>query len=190
MEADALLKSRRSVRRYRPEPIPLETLREIADTARYAPSAGNRQPCEIIIVHEPALVERVFSTLAWLPAVGAPPEGQRPAAYFVIVNKGEPKVTDCASLVVYALLAAHARGIGTCWFGSVARAELAQILRLPADYSIAFVVSLGYPDERFEVYDSEQRSVTVRDGVVRVPKRPLEAMVHENTFGGQGGAGC
>jgi len=187
MEADAALKTRRSVRRYRQDPIPLATLREIVDAARYAPSAGNRQPCELILVHEPELVEKVFPTLAWIPAVGAPPAGKRPVAYLVVITNGEPKVSDCSSLVTYALLAAQARGIGTCWLGSVERAELAHILHIPPTYTIAFVVSLGYPDERFEVCDdARDTAVTVRQGVVRVPKRPVDALLHENGFRGTG----
>ena len=54
---------------------------------------------------------------------------------------------------------------------------------MPEHYKIAFVVSLGYPDEAFEVYDStETTGVTMEGGVVRVPKRLLGAMLHENTF--------
>ncbi len=184
MDPDVLLKTRRSVRRYRQDPVALATLREIVEVARFAPSGGNRQQCELVLVNDRATVEKVFPTLAWLPAVGAPPAGQRPVAYLVVISKGEPRLADCASLVTYVLLAAHARGIGTCWFGSVTRAELARILGIPSDYSIAFVISLGYPDERFEAFDAaDDTSVHVKDGVVRVPKRPTRAILHENAFG-------
>ncbi len=183
MDADALLKSRRSVRRYRQDPIPLATLREIVEVARYAPSGGNRQPWEVILVHEPEVVREVFLDVAWHPAVGAPPEGKRPVAYVVVISEGKPRVSDCASLVTYMLLAAHARGIGTCWIGSIKTARLAEALQIPDDYSIVFVVSLGYPDERFEAYENAaDTSVTLEGGVVRVPKRPVEAILHENTF--------
>ena len=183
MKADELLKSRRSVRRYRQDPVPVDKLREIADVARYAPSGGNRQHWEMILVHEPAMVDRVFPTLGWLAPIGAPPEGKRPTAYLVVISEGEPTAADCASLVTYVLLAAHARRVGTCWFGSVKRDQLAETLGIPEHYKIAFVVSLGYPDEQFEVYDSpETTGVTMEGGVVRVPKRLLGAILHENSF--------
>ena len=184
MDADTLLKTRRSARRYRQEPVPADTLREIVDVARYAPSGGNAQGWELVLCHESEKVAEVFETLGWLPAVGAPPEGKRPTAYLVVVTKGEPKVADCASLVTCILLAAHARGVGTCWFGFVRRGELAESLGIPDTHFIAFVVSLGYPDESFETHDSaDDTAVTVADGIVRVPKKPLSAILHENAYG-------
>lgn len=169
------------------KPIPVETLREILDVARYAPSGGNRQGWEVVLVREPEVVARAFPTLGWLGAVGEPPEGQRPVAYAVVISKGEPNAANCASLVIYILLGAHARGIGTCWFGSIQRTELASILRLRDDYRIAFVVSFGYPAEQFETYESaDQTAVSVEGGIVRVPKRPLCSILHENQFGVSG----
>jgi len=185
MEADALLKTRRSVRRYRQEPIPEGTLREVVDVARYAPSGGNAQHWEIVLVNDPDICEQVYETLAWLPSVGEPPDGKRPTAYFVVISDKDPYVADCASIVNYLLLAAHARGIGSCWFGSVRRAELAEHLRIPREHVIAFVVALGYPDEQFEVTNrSDDTQVRCAHGVTRVPKRPLKSMLHANKFGG------
>ena len=184
MEGNALLKTRRSVRRYRQEPIPVDVLREIADAARYAPSGGNSQPWELVAVNDPEKVDQVYETLAWLPSVGAPPEGKRPVAYFVVISEKESSVADCASLVSHLLLAAHERGIGSCWFGSIRRAELADDLNIPEDYRVAFVVSLGYPDEKFETYETTgQTKVAPENGTVRVPKRPLNSIFHKNGFG-------
>ena len=184
MEADALLKTRRSVRRYRQEPIPEGTLREVVDVARYAPSGGNAQHWEIVLVNDPDICEQVYETLAWLPSVGEPPDGKRPTAYFVVISDKDPYVADCASIVNYLLLAAHARGIGSCWFGSVRRAELAEHLRIPREHVIAFVVALGYPDEQFEVLESNMETdVTVENGVVRVPKLPVDEILHMNFHG-------
>jgi len=183
VDADELLRTRRSVRRYSQRPIPVETLREIADAARFAPSGGNAQQWEMVLVHEPDAVEQVFGTLSWLPAVGAPPAGKRPVAYIVVVCPGMGNVADCSSLVTYILLSAHARDIGTCWFGSIDRPRLAEILELPDDYSIPFVVSLGFPDEKIETRDSgSETQVTAEGGTVRVPKLALERIVHENRF--------
>ena len=183
MDAEECLRTRRSVRGYSQRPIPVQTLREIADVARFAPSGGNRQGWEMVLVCEPGVVAQVYETLSWLPAVGAPPQGRRPVAYMVVVSRGTPVVADCASLVSYVLLAARARGVGTCWFGSIDRDRLAQVLGIPDDYGTAFVVSLGFPDEKLETCDSDSETqVTVRDGVVRVPKLALQRIVHENSF--------
>jgi len=190
MDAEQCLRMRRSVRRYSQRRIPVETLREIVEVARFAPSGGNRQGWEMVLVYEPAVVAQVFETLSWLPAVGAPPQGQRPVAYVVVVCPGKAVVADCASLVCYVLLAAWARGVGTCWFGSIDRGRLAEILSIPDGYSIPFVVSLGYPDEKLEAFDSDSETqVTVRGGVVRVPKLTLDRILHENSFSARRGTG-
>ena len=183
MTPDELLLTRRSVRRYSQTPVPVATLRQIVDVARYAPSGGNAQKWDVILAHEPETVAKVFPTLGWLPVTGAPPEGARPTAYAVVAAEGKPNEANCSSLVVYLLLAAHARGVGTCWFGSIDRKELAEALGLPEGYGIAFVVSFGYPDERIEPYDSDETTaVSMEDGVLRVPKRTLGSVLHENGF--------
>ncbi|MDP6439572.1 MAG: nitroreductase family protein, partial [Candidatus Brocadiia bacterium] len=134
MTPDELLLTRRSVRRYSQTPVPVETLREIVDVARYAPSGGNAQKWDVILAHEPETVAKVFPTLGWLPVTGAPPEGARPTAYAVVAAEGKPNEANCSSLVVYLLLAAHARGMGTCWFGSIDRKELAEAFGFPEGY--------------------------------------------------------
>lgn len=183
MDALDMLKTRRSVRRYSQRPVPLDVLRGIVDVARYAPSGGNRQRWQVVLVHNPEVVAQVYPTLGWLPSVGKPPEDKRPVAYVVVAQPGEPTSADCASLVSYVLLAAHAHGLGSCWFGSIERDELSRILGIPDDYGIAFVVSLGYPEEAHETYDSDERTdVTVEAGKVRVPKLGLGAILHENRF--------
>lgn len=181
MTPDELLLTRRSVRRYSQDPVPADVLRQIVNVARYAPSGGNAQRWDVVLVHDPQLVARVFPTLGWLKPIDAPPEGRRPTAYAVVISAGDPRPADCAGLVSYILLAAHARGVGTCWFGSVRAAELAAVLGLPDGCRITFVVSMGYPDERIEPYDSDEATaVTIEDGVVRVPKRTLNSVMHEN----------
>ena len=75
MTPDELLLTRRSVRRYSQTPVPVATLRQIVDVARYAPSGGNAQKWDVILAHEPETVAKVFPTLGWLPVTGAPPEG-------------------------------------------------------------------------------------------------------------------
>ncbi len=188
MDVERALKTRRSVRRYSEEPVPREILRDVAEMCRFAPSGGNRQDLEVILVDDGPVVDKVYDTLAWLPEVGPPPSDQRPPAYMVVVSdESADALADCASAVTYILLGAHARGVGSCWFGSISRTELSNLLEIPDNYSIEFVVSLGYPAEEIQTVDGEQeRNVDVSKGVTTVPKRPLSEMLHINTFGNRG----
>ncbi len=186
MDAVEALKTRRSVRRYLQEPVPRSLLREVAETGRYAPSAGNRQEWELILVDDPGTAGKVFDTLAWLPAVGPPPEGRKPTAYIVVISDEKTDgVADCASVTTYMLLAAHAMGLSGCWFSSISRTELSELLGIPDEYSIEFVLSLGYADEIMKAVDSDghDKDVNVTDRATEVPKRRLPDMLHVNTFG-------
>ncbi len=185
MDVEKALRTRRSVRRYLRKPVPRDVLCKLVELCRFAPSAGNRQEWEIVLVDDARTVEGVFDTLAWLPAVGPPPAGQRPAAYVVVIsNEKSNALADCASVTTYLLLAAHSMGLGSCWFGSISRTELSDMLGIPDNYSVEFVVALGYPDENAATVDSDSGAdIEVTEEMTRVPKRKPDDIIHMNSFG-------
>ncbi|MDP2953424.1 MAG: nitroreductase family protein, partial [Chloroflexota bacterium] len=76
--------ARRSIRSYKPEPIPAEDLRQILEAARQAPSAGNRQPWRLVLVEDPTLkaeVARAASEQDWIAE-----------AAYIVVGVGLPSV--------------------------------------------------------------------------------------------------
>jgi len=183
MDVTEALETRRSIRRYTGEPVERDLLLKVVELCRYAPSGGNKQEWELILVDDSEKVDSVFDTLAWLPAVGAPPEGKRPSAYIVVISDEKSDgLADCACVTTYALLAAHSQGLGSCWFGSIRRTELAKILSIPDHYSIEFVVSLGYSGEEVKTVNGHT-DVSVDDGVTWVSKRTVSDMTHLNSFG-------
>ncbi len=189
METMEAIRNRRTIRRFLQKPISFEILEELVDAARLAPSGGNLQAWEFIVVDEPDLCESVFSTLAWaayLGPEGNTKEGERPVAYIISLNnKNFKSVTpqaDFGAAIENILLAAWDKGIGSCWIGSVQREKLAQILNLPQNYSIEYVVALGYPAEKAVVEEEKGDLKYWRDsqGMHHVPKRKLEDILHHN----------
>ena len=87
--------------------------------------------------------------------------------------------SDCAAAAQNVLLAAHGRGLGGCWIGSVNRDAVRELLGIPGNLDIYAVIALGYPGERAEPFDAHDDTKVKRDaeGVVRVPKRPLEEVL-------------
>ncbi len=82
------------------------------------------------------------------------------------------------------ILAALEEGIGSCPIASVDRDKLRKILNIPGDYEISLVLALGYPDES-PVEESSEGSVKYwkdKDGVLHVPKKKLETVLHWNSF--------
>lgn len=60
------IRSRRSIRRYKQERLPLEAISRAVDDARFAPSARNMQPWRFIVVHKPELVKEMNGVVRWL----------------------------------------------------------------------------------------------------------------------------
>ncbi len=183
--------ARRTIRKYKQERIPLSVLKELVDGARLAPSAANRQPLEYLVVEKTSLLEPIFQTLGWagyIKPYGTPKEGEKPVAYIIIlVNSdlgGSWDKHDIGAAVQNILLGAQEYGIGCCWFGSVNRDKLREIVNISEKYVIDSVISLGYAAEKSVVVD-EQGSIKYykdKDGVLYVPKRRLDDIMHVNTI--------
>ena len=185
-----IILKRRSIRRFQQKRIPFALLKRIVNAGRLAPSAANLQPCEHIIVNHPTLLEKVFSALKWaayISPAGNPPEGKRPTAYIIIlidkeINKNGDK--DAAVAIENMILTALEKGIGSCWIGSIERAKLRQILKIPRKYKIESVLALGYPDEKSvtEEFKGSIKYWKDKEGVLHVPKKRMESIFHHNLW--------
>mgnify|MGYP000223764811 CR=1 FL=1 len=187
MKTTDVIKSRRTIRKFKQDRIELSILKELVDGARLAPSASNRQPLEYMIVEQPELLEPVFQTVRWAGYIaprGNPREGEKPVAYIVVLVKKEldsPLVKyDVGAAVQNILLGAWEQGIGSCWIASVDREKLRGILDIPDRLNIDCVIALGYPAQKSFVED-ECGTIVYRmdeDGTMHVPKRKLEDVLH------------
>ncbi len=191
MDIYEIIKKRRTIRRFKQKEIPIEILKKFVDMARIAPSGANMQPIEYIIVNDKKIVDEIFPLTGWagyLGKDGPPPEGQRPVAYIVIlinktINSPTPEY-DVGAAVENILLSATYEGIGTCWIGSINREKLKEILEVPEIYKIDSIIALGYPDEEsvIEEYKGSVKYWKDEKGIMHVPKRKLEDILHYNKF--------
>jgi len=184
--------SRRTIRRFLQKPIPMEVLKKFLNAARLAPSGGNLQPCEYVLVTEKDLLEKVFNTLKWAMylAAGTPREGEKPVAYVVVLvntrKKSQGGEVDCAAAIENMVLTAWEEGIGACWMASIDREKLREILAIPDYCKVCFVVALGYKAEEPVVEDMMDNDVKYwrdENGVLHVPKRRLEDIVFFYSYG-------
>ena len=185
---------RRSIRRFKDMPVPYIILKKCVNAARLAPSAANLQPLVYIVVDEQHLLDIVFGTLKWANYIspsGNPPPGERPRAYIVVLNNSNVRADgfeyDVGLAVGSILLVALEEGLGTCCIGSIDRAKLMEILRVPDHYTIALVVALGYPNERpiAEEFAGSIKYWQDENNVRHVPKRKLRDILHKNRFRGE-----
>jgi len=186
-----LIISRRTIRQFKPAPIARPILEKIANAGRLAPSAGNMQPLEFVVVDDAETCGRIFPCLRWAGYIapqGNPRPGQEPVAYlFPIVNlriREKGYENDVGAAVENMALAAWEEGIGSCWLISVERAKAAAILNIPEGFRIDSVIALGYPAESPVVEDFAGSVKYWKDeqGVLHVPKRRLKDVLHFNRF--------
>jgi nitroreductase len=182
---------RRTIRKFKPDPVPRELLERLVNAARLAPSAANVQPLEFIVVDGAAARAEVFPLLKWaayIAPAGDPGPGEEPSAYVVtLVNsKLREKMFeyDVGAAMESMILVALSEGVGACWMLSIDRDKLRAALGVPDDYRIDSVLALGYPAEEpaAEVMGESCRYWKDGAGRLHVPKRALAAVAHFDRF--------
>lgn len=188
---DAILR-RRSIRRFTRETVERETLIELVDCARLAPSTLNYQALEFVVVDEEKTVDEMFSNIKlalFLPEDQRPTFDERPTAYIVILADTEVMKSnferDVGASAENILLGAVARGLGGVLIWSVDRDGVRGLLNVPERYAVDSVVALGHPAEEAKVVEPVGDNLRYyRDdkGVHNVPKRALKTILHINGF--------
>ena len=184
-----LVYANRSCRRFKQnEVVSRQTLTDLVDLGRMSASGNNLQPLKYMLVHEPEVAGRVFPTLrwaAWLKDWPGPGEGERPAAYVVILDDKRVKRSvgvDHAIAAQSILLGARTLGLAGCMIASIDRDVLRQVLDIPEGaFDIPLVVALGRPAETIvvETVPADGNIAYWHDeaGVHHVPKRTLEDII-------------
>ena len=185
-----LIKKNRSYRRfYENEKIDLKTMKELIDCARLSPSAANRQPLKYIISCSEEKNNIIFPHLSWAGYIKewqGPEEGERPAAYLVIL--GDTNITkkywaDPGIAIQSILLTAVESGLGGCTFGAINRKGLRKNLEINERYEILYVIAIGKPKETVKMEKmSDKNDIKYwrdEEQVHHVPKRNLEDLIIE-----------
>lgn len=177
-----LLKSRRSVREFREEPVPEALVREAIDAARWAPSAVNRQPVHWLVIRTPTEVRRLAGQVIdylrrsskleprYAPFIELWEQGRDPilrnAPHLIVIHALDEWIwssVDGAIALTQFELAAAAQGIGTCWAGFLMRAAnghppLREALGIPADHSVFGALMYGFPRYRYHRVPPRQKA--------------------------------
>ena len=186
MLKELVLKNRSYRKFYQDFQISKETLKELVELARLCPSAANLQILRFMLINSKEESEKVFSCLGWagyLKDWDGPEEGERPAAYIVILsNKPDWAYikSDVGIVSQSILLGAVEMGLGGCMFGSVQKDKLRKSFSIPEEYEIQLVIALGKPKEKIvieEVKNDDIKYWRDENDVHHVPKRNLEDLI-------------
>ncbi len=153
MDFQKLILARYSVRAYRPDGVPEPLLREVIEAARLAPTASNRQPFRIVVIHtrgREAELLRIyprdwFVTAPIVLAVCAVPGEAWERSRF---DRWSAAETDATIATDHMLLAAADRGLGTCWIAAFDPKAAREVLRLPEGVVPVSFTPLGWPADK------------------------------------------
>jgi len=164
MDLWTAIERRCSVRRFSSAEVSASTVHKILEAAIRAPSAGNRQPWQFIVVRR-AEVKQALAQAAYgqdfvveapvVIVVCADPE--RSAMRYGARGRELYCLQDTAAATEHILLAATALGLGCCWVGAFDEKAAARALMLPGHLRAVAIVPIGQPAEPME----------------RTPRRPL-----------------
>jgi len=190
MEVLEAIKTRRSVRRYKPDPIDDRTLDILLEAARWAPSWANTQCWRFIVVRDSAIKEGLAGTLINTVKGDAPVDNPatkaiRNAPVLIVAcaelgksgcyhgkpstEKGDWHMFDVALAMQNLALAAHSLGLGTVHVGLFDADKAATILEVPPGFTVVEMTPLGYPD-------AEPKNT---------PRKELADIVFQDKFGCQ-----
>jgi nitroreductase len=152
MNLKETITTRQSIRSFVDQKIERAEIKRILASAVCAPSSGNQQPWQFVVIDDPQLIEKACRT-----NLDAYWGVQAPAAILVCTNSERHKskgfwVQGCAAVTQNILLLAHEAGLGATWTGvypiEERMAGLKDLLNLPATVIPFALVIMGYPKRR------------------------------------------
>jgi nitroreductase len=173
MDVSEVIAKRRSIRTYKKQDLPQGTVEKLLEAARQAPSAGNVQPWEFV----------VLSTQKGKQDVAAAAFGQKSleeASAVIVVCADEKRAfeaygvrgktlfcfQDTAVAVQNILLTACSLSLGTCWIGAFKEDEVRAVINAPLHMRPVALIPVGYPAEAPKAR----------------PRRPIGEVMHKETF--------
>ena len=168
------LMNHRSIRKFKPDPVPEATIETILRAGIRAATAGSIQPYAFIVIDEPELLKQI-SYIDGPLAIVAVVDQYRVKRYYELNDAPFYNNQAINLMISYwdatialqnVVVAAESLGLGTVYIGMVLSMKLQEALGVPEHVVPAGLVTLGYPDEEPELK----------------PRLPLEAVVHRNGY--------
>lgn len=191
MDVFQAIKERRSIRKYKPDPVSDEDLDAVLEAARWAPSWGNSQCWKFVVVRDAERRNKLADTLLSMRSGRDNPASlaMRNAPIVIVAcgelgrsgfkrveeervfatDKGDWFMYDVALAMQNLTLAAHALGLGTVHIGAFDAGAAARVIDVPEGTVVVSLTPLGHPDE-----EPEAR-----------PRKEPEEIIFREGFGGQ-----
>lgn len=157
MDAIQVIKTRRSIRNFKDQPIPKDMLQNLVDAARFAPTARNVQPWEFIVVTDHNILQKIAGL-----ADNGKFIAEAKACIAVFSSDTKYYLEDGCAATENILIAATSLGIGSCWVAGDKKTYCSQInslLNVPQSLKLVSLIALGYPESENAFKTVEKRSL-------------------------------
>jgi len=171
-DAYEAVRSLRAIRAYRPEPIPPDDLEDILEAGRWTGSSKNRQGWGLVVVETPDGLE----ALATAGHSTGPIRDS--AATIALVKTADGNDFDIGRLAQNLMLAAAARGVGSCPITLHESDRAREVLGIPDDAECHYAIALGLPDDERDAAHRADRRARGAGG-----RMALEDLVHRGAWG-------
>lgn len=173
MDVFEAIQKRKSVRSYESTPVPVEKLRKVLEAARLAPSAGNAQPWQFIVVTDSDKRKKIAKGCRFGRFLAESP--------VVIVGCGNQKASpswhaiDTCIAMENLVLATTGEGLGTCWIGTFNEKDIKEMLKIPSHLKVVALLALGYPKKKLDILAKIVHLLR--------PKKKLEKIAYLEEYG-------
>lgn len=167
MEVYDCVRSRRTVRNFKPDPVPNRIVNRILRAGRWAPSSSNVQPWHFIVIKSPDTIKAMGGI-----ATQGTFLGQAPLAIAIVMEEAARPALDAGRAIQQMELVAWSEGLGTCFVGLRAEEQqiaLKEMLGIPPEMELITILPFGYREEGFAGRG--------------VPRKPMSEMAHSEKFG-------
>lgn len=167
MDVDECIRTRRTVREFKSDPVPDEIVHKLLQAGRWAPSSSNTQPWHFVVVRD----RDTIATLGQIATQGTF-IGQAPLAIAIVMENARRPQLDAGRALQQMELLAWSEGLGTCFVGIRAAEQqdaIKDLLGIPKELELITVLPFGYRPEG--------RRAT------GTPRKPMAEMAHRERFG-------
>jgi len=173
MDVLTCVRTRRTVRSFKPDAVPDDIVERVLQAARWAPSSRNQQPWHLIVVRSPETLRKLGSIAASGRFIA-----DSTVAIAMAMEASDRADLDAGRALQQMELVAWSEGLGTCFVGvrdPHQNREIKTLLGIPDAMALITVMPFGYRPDDFQGKG--------------VPRKPLSDMVHVETFGNPYAAG-
>ena len=161
------IRTRRTVRNFKPDPVPPELIHKLVQVVRWSPSSSNLQPWHVVVVTERDTIKKLGEIATQGSFIG-----DAPLAIAVVMEETNRAALDAGRAIQQMELLAWSEGMGTCFVGFREQSQqdaVKELLEIPQDMELITVLPFGY------------RGDTPKG--TGVPRKAMSEMAHQGKFG-------